>query len=63
MHLGPLEEEEAMVIDELLAAVQPEEDCLVDALIVVNELEGRSARTDVRPNAEMTCCLPRWDGS
>jgi hypothetical protein len=36
--LGALEEEEAVVVDELVAAVEPEEDGLVDALVVVDEL-------------------------
>ena len=40
VHLGALKEEEAVVVDQLVAAVQPEEDRLVDALLVVYELHG-----------------------
>lgn len=36
VHLGPLKEEEAVMVDTLLATVQPEEDGDIDALIVVH---------------------------
>lgn len=38
MELGSLKEEEAVVVHELLAPVQPEEDSFVDALIIVDQL-------------------------
>jgi hypothetical protein len=38
VHLGPLEEEEAVVVDQLVAAVQPEENGVVDALVIVDKL-------------------------
>lgn len=37
---GPLEEEEAVVVDELVASVQAEEDGHVGAVVVVHELRG-----------------------
>lgn len=45
MALGALEEEEAVVVDLLVAAVQPEEDGDVLAAVVVVELWGLSARS------------------
>lgn len=38
VHFGPLKEEEAVVVHELLSPVQAKEDGLVDTLIVVDEL-------------------------
>lgn len=46
VHLGTLEEEEAVVVDEVGPAVQPEEDRLVDARRVVHEL--RREEVEVR---------------
>ena len=40
VHLGPLEEEEAVVVDQVVAAVQPEEDGYVDVVVVVDQLPG-----------------------
>ena len=41
MHLGALEKEEAVVINEIVASVQSEEDGNVDTLVVVHELFGQ----------------------
>lgn len=41
VHFGPLEEEETVVVYQLVAPVQPEEDGLVYALVVVDELITR----------------------
>lgn len=38
VHLGTLEEEEAMVVHKVVSAVESEEDGLVDAFIVVDKL-------------------------
>ena len=38
VHLGTFKEEEAMVIHQLVSAVEPEEDGLVDTLIVMDKL-------------------------
>jgi predicted transcriptional regulator len=46
VRLGPLEEEEAVVVDALGAAVEAEKDGLVDAGVIVDELfciSGRAA--------------------
>lgn len=40
---GPLEEEEAVVVDELVSAVESEEHGHVDALVVVDQLSTKSA--------------------
>jgi hypothetical protein len=38
VHLGAFEKEEAVVVDKLVASVEPEEDGDVDLVVVVNEL-------------------------
>lgn len=38
VHFGALKEEEAVVVDQLVAAVEAEEDGDVDVLVVVDEL-------------------------
>ena len=44
VHLGALEEEEAVVVDQVVAAVQAEEDGDVDLFVVVDELmRGKSS--------------------
>ena len=60
MHLGALEEEEAVVVDQVVAAVQPEEDGHVDIVVVVDELL-RSAGAWGDP--EKQGGSPRWGGN
>jgi hypothetical protein len=38
VHLGALKEEEAVVVDQLVAAVEAEEDGDVDVVVVMDEL-------------------------
>lgn len=48
MHLGALEEEEAVVVDQLVAAVEAEEDGVVDVFVVMDELGAASCQWGVK---------------